>query len=89
VLEIWFWVALAQASSGEAILIQSTAECLTHRPMNRNNVATVAKLWAELLVVEDARFKGAFDRVVFAIVDAKTFDTFKESFERARASGNS
>jgi len=49
--------------------------------MNRNNVATVAKIWADLLAVENAKFKGSFDRIVFAIIDTKTFDTFKEAFE--------
>jgi hypothetical protein len=58
--------------------------------MNRNNVATVAKLWAEMIAVEGARFKGCFDRIVFAIVDTKTFDMFKETFEElARRSGDS
>lgn len=53
-------------------------------------MATVAKLWAELIAVEDARFKGAFDRVVFAILDTKTFNTFRETFEeRVKASGDS
>jgi hypothetical protein len=49
--------------------------------MNRNNVATVAKIWADLLAVENARFKGSFDRIIFAILDTKTFDIFKEAFE--------
>jgi len=55
----------------------------------RNNVPMVARLWAELLVAEDAKFKGSFDRVVFAILDKKTCDTFKETFEQAKTSGNS
>ena len=49
-------------------------------PTNRNNVLVVARyVWAELLAVEDAKFKG--DHVVFAILDMKIFDAFKESFE--------
>lgn len=51
---------------------------------------TVAKLWADLIAVENARFKGSFDRVVFAILGTKTFDTFKETFEeRTKPSGES
>jgi len=44
-------------------------------------VDTVAKLWADLLAVENAQFKGSFDRVMFAILGTKTFDTFKDAFE--------
>jgi uncharacterized protein (TIGR02452 family) len=52
----------------------------------RNNVETIARIWAELLVVDGARFKGSFDRVVFAILGKQTFDTFDETFkQRARA----
>ncbi|KAF7981797.1 hypothetical protein HWV62_31895 [Athelia sp. TMB] len=47
----------------------------------RNDVAMVAKIWADLLTNEGAPFKTAFSRVVFAIIDAKTFNTFKETFE--------
>jgi hypothetical protein len=58
--------------------------------MDRNNVDTVARLWADLIAVENARFKGSFDRVVFAILGTKTFDTFKEAFEeRTKPSGES
>jgi hypothetical protein len=53
-------------------------------------VATVAKLWAELIAVEGARFERSFDRVVFAILDTKTLDTFKEAFEeRVKTLGDS
>jgi hypothetical protein len=50
-------------------------------PIIRNNVATVARLWAELITADGTRFKGSFDRVIFAILDAKTFATFKGAFE--------
>ncbi|CAK5281693.1 unnamed protein product [Mycena citricolor] len=43
----------------------------------RNNVATVAKLWIELL---DSRFRRSFRRVVFAIIDEKTFAVFRDIF---------
>jgi hypothetical protein len=52
--------------------------------MNRNNVATVAKIWADLLAVENARFRGSFHRIVFSILDTKSFDTFKEAVEERR-----
>ncbi|KAJ6631523.1 hypothetical protein B0H10DRAFT_1772724 [Mycena sp. CBHHK59/15] len=46
----------------------------------QNNVAMVAKLWAELLAAPDSRFKNSFQRVVFAIIDQKTCDIFKNTF---------
>jgi len=51
----------------------------------RNNVETIARIWADLLVVDGARFKGSFDRVVFAILGKQTFDTFEETFKQQRA----
>lgn len=47
----------------------------------QNQVELVAAVWAELLVSPGARFQNSFDRVVFAIVGRKTFETFKETFE--------
>ncbi|KAJ7287088.1 hypothetical protein C8J57DRAFT_1282761 [Mycena rebaudengoi] len=47
----------------------------------RNNVATVATLWAELLAAPGARFKNSFERVVFAIIDEKTCNTVKGTFD--------
>ncbi|KAJ7099525.1 hypothetical protein B0H15DRAFT_1018754 [Mycena belliarum] len=44
----------------------------------RNNIDTVAKLWIELLVGPNARFKNSFRRVVFAIIDEKTCTIFRE-----------
>ncbi|KAF8146863.1 hypothetical protein K438DRAFT_1910620 [Mycena galopus ATCC 62051] len=38
----------------------------------RNKVPVVAKLWVELLVAPEARFKKSFRRVAFAIIDEKT-----------------
>ncbi|KAF7976400.1 hypothetical protein HWV62_6793 [Athelia sp. TMB] len=46
----------------------------------QNNVDTVARIWADLLAVEDAPFKTSFSRVVFAILGTSTFDTFMETF---------
>ncbi|KAI0067635.1 hypothetical protein BV25DRAFT_1819025 [Artomyces pyxidatus] len=47
----------------------------------RNDVSAVANNWAALLVVDGARFRGSFDRVVFAIIGRETFDTFKAVIE--------
>ena len=48
----------------------------------RNNVGMVARIWADLLAVKDARFKTSFDRVTFAILGKATFDQFKATFEQ-------
>lgn len=45
-----------------------------------NDVETVARLWAELLVVPCARFQRSFDRVIFAIVGKPTYDLFNNAF---------
>jgi uncharacterized protein (TIGR02452 family) len=45
-----------------------------------NDVDVVAKLWADLLSARSARFKGSFDRVMFAIMGRKTFVEFEEGF---------
>lgn len=47
----------------------------------RNKVELVAKLWADLLAVPDARFKHSFDRIVFAIIDQRTVDKFQSAFD--------
>ncbi|KAJ7209800.1 hypothetical protein GGX14DRAFT_453165 [Mycena pura] len=46
----------------------------------QNNVATVARLWVELLLAPDARFAHSFRRVVFAIIDQKTCTIFRDVF---------
>jgi len=56
----------------------------------RNNVATVARIWAHLLLVPDARFKDSFDRIIFAITGEETFADFQSAFYawgQARATG--
>jgi uncharacterized protein (TIGR02452 family) len=45
-----------------------------------NDVATVARIWAQLLVVPSARFKKSFDRVIFAIMGNPTYDLFNDAF---------
>jgi uncharacterized protein (TIGR02452 family) len=47
----------------------------------RNDIGTVARIWADLLAVKDARFKESFDLIVFAILGTKTFKEFQAAFE--------
>jgi len=56
----------------------------------RNDVAIVARIWAHLLIVHDARFKDSFDRIIFAVTGGKTFGDFQSVFEawgKPRAAG--
>jgi uncharacterized protein (TIGR02452 family) len=53
----------------------------------KNDIEMVARLWARLLVDDNARFKHSFDRVIFAITGDATFGEFHESFESWRTSG--
>jgi uncharacterized protein (TIGR02452 family) len=56
----------------------------------RNNIATVARIWAHLLLVPEARFKDSFDRIIFAISGEETFAEFQSAFDawgQTRASG--
>ena len=46
----------------------------------RNDVGTVASIWADLLMIDGARYKHSFDRVCFAILGAETFATFHTVF---------
>lgn len=46
----------------------------------RNKVATVAGIWAELLLEDGARFRHSFEHVVFAVLGRETFDEFKQVF---------
>jgi uncharacterized protein (TIGR02452 family) len=50
----------------------------------RNKVELVAAIWAELLVVDGARFKNTFKHVSFAIIDQKSYNVFKDTFEAKR-----
>jgi uncharacterized protein (TIGR02452 family) len=47
----------------------------------RNDIGLVARIWADLLAVGDARFKHTFDRIVFAVLGTSTFDKFKDAFD--------
>jgi uncharacterized protein (TIGR02452 family) len=49
----------------------------------QNDVGVVARIWRDLLIKRDARFRSAFREVVFCISDAQT----KEVFEAALFSG--
>jgi uncharacterized protein (TIGR02452 family) len=46
----------------------------------RNDVNTVASIWVELLLKNDARFERSFDRVMFAVLGHETFQTFEHVF---------
>jgi uncharacterized protein (TIGR02452 family) len=54
----------------------------------QNDVAMVARVWADLLGVPGARFARSFGRVVFAII-GKTFLDFKAAFEARQAEATS
>ncbi|KAF8901078.1 hypothetical protein CPB84DRAFT_1815307 [Gymnopilus junonius] len=55
----------------------------------RNNVATVARIWAQLLITADARFKDSFDRIIFAVTGEETFAEFQNAFDAWRQSSTS
>ncbi len=44
----------------------------------QNDIRMVAEIWRELLVGRQARFSSSFDRVLFAIPDEDTLDSFKD-----------
>ena len=46
----------------------------------RNGIVTVARIWAQLLLVSDARFKNSFEHVIFAIKGEETFRDFQSAF---------
>ncbi|KAI0669409.1 hypothetical protein C8Q78DRAFT_176051 [Trametes maxima] len=47
----------------------------------RNNVNTIARIWADFLVGDHARFNHSFDHVVFAILGNDTYEEFRKVFE--------
>ena len=47
----------------------------------KNDVATVTRIWAQLLILPTARFKNSFDRVIFAVTGDSTYSDFKSGFE--------
>ena len=49
----------------------------------RNSVKMVARIWADLLINQGARYRHSFDRIVFAILGTSTFITFKQTFENS------
>jgi len=48
----------------------------------QNSVSMIAKIWADLLVGDNARFNKSFEQVIFAIKDPVTFEEFKKEFGR-------
>ncbi|KIK95763.1 hypothetical protein PAXRUDRAFT_32794 [Paxillus rubicundulus Ve08.2h10] len=49
----------------------------------RNNVEVVARIWADLLTGQGARYKHSFDRVVFAILGMSTYSAFGQAFRNS------
>ena len=47
----------------------------------KNKVDTVASIWADLLVGDNARFAHSFEHVVFAVLGRDTYDTFRDVFD--------
>lgn len=50
----------------------------------QNNIETVARIWADLLISSEARYKHSFQRIVFAVLGHKTFVTFEDTFANRR-----
>ncbi|OJT13805.1 hypothetical protein TRAPUB_9652 [Trametes pubescens] len=46
----------------------------------KNNVGTVARIWADLLMGDGSRFKDSFDHVVFAVLGKDTYEEFRTVF---------
>ncbi|PVG02544.1 hypothetical protein CPB86DRAFT_772735 [Serendipita vermifera] len=47
----------------------------------QNSVETVAGIWADLLLREDSRFYGVFERIDFAIIGRDTFERFSSALQ--------
>ncbi|KAJ6550962.1 hypothetical protein DFH09DRAFT_1167993 [Mycena vulgaris] len=50
----------------------------------KNDVDTVAGIWAELLCGPSARFGASFHYVAFAVMDNPTYRRFRHAFEKAK-----
>lgn len=50
----------------------------------RNDVATVTRIWAQLLLLPSSRFKDSFDRIIFAVTGENMFADFKSGFDAWR-----
>ncbi|KIM63221.1 hypothetical protein SCLCIDRAFT_117820 [Scleroderma citrinum Foug A] len=50
----------------------------------KNDIEVVARIWADLLISSNARYKHSFDRIVFAILGHNTFTKFKDALENRR-----
>jgi len=54
----------------------------------QNDVGVVARIWRDLLINREARFRSAFREVVFCIMDARTRGMFEASlFSRGYSHG--
>jgi uncharacterized protein (TIGR02452 family) len=49
----------------------------------QNDVGSLAKIWGELLVAPEARFRHSFEKVIFAIPDVHTLRKFRTGFDAA------
>lgn len=47
----------------------------------KNKVETVAAIWVDLLVGDNARFGKSFEHVVFAVLGRDTYDKFRDVFD--------
>ncbi|RPD57427.1 hypothetical protein L226DRAFT_162149 [Lentinus tigrinus ALCF2SS1-7] len=47
----------------------------------KNKVDTVASIWVDLLVGDNARFAQSFEHVVFAVLGRDTYDKFRDVFD--------
>jgi len=47
----------------------------------KNDIATVTRIWASLLLLPTARFLDSFDRIIFAVTGEDTFANFNSGFE--------
>lgn len=46
-----------------------------------NTVYSVAEMWRQLLVLDNAKFKNTFEKVIFAILDSDTQEKFTSIFD--------
>ncbi|KAH8829560.1 hypothetical protein DL96DRAFT_1062382 [Flagelloscypha sp. PMI_526] len=46
----------------------------------KNDVPTIATIWAELLLAPDARFRHSFEEVIFGIIGRKNFTDFESTW---------
>ncbi|KAL0955736.1 hypothetical protein HGRIS_001952 [Hohenbuehelia grisea] len=55
----------------------------------RNDIPTIAEIWAELLGTSSTRFGSSFETILFAVIGGKTFEQLRDSFEESIRSASS